>query len=76
MGSVVDLRGQPCPEPLVRAVRVLARLPPGGSVVFLTDNEECADNIAYVARSSGIGPVSVRRRRGYFEVAVSRARVI
>ncbi len=76
MPSVIDLRGQECPEPLLRAVRVLSRLPPGGSVIFLTDSEECAENIKYLVKTSAIGTVTSRKKGGYIEVAVSRARVI
>lgn len=73
MPMVIDLRGQECPVPVLRAVRVLSRLPPGGSVVFLTDSEECAETIKYLVKSSAIGTVASRRKKGYIEVAVTKA---
>lgn len=67
---LVDLRGLECPEPLLRALRVILSMLPGETAVFLVDSEACADNIALAA--SQLGRARVARRSGYFEVRVAR----
>lgn len=70
--SLLDFRGEDCPGPLIKALRVFARLKRGESLTVLTDVEECVRLLKENIQEAGLGRVNVYRRQEFFEVKIIR----
>ncbi|MEM0014834.1 MAG: sulfurtransferase TusA family protein [Zestosphaera sp.] len=55
--EVLDLRGIPCPEPLIRVVRVIDTLSIGCSLRVLLDNMDCVKLIKEAVEGFELGSV-------------------
>ncbi|MDT8437719.1 MAG: sulfurtransferase TusA family protein [Wenzhouxiangellaceae bacterium] len=73
--QTLDARGLLCPEPVFRASRALAMMPPGATLVVLADDplaeldlrvfcERSGHVLIDAAAEAGISTVRIRRRSG------------
>ncbi len=70
---VLDLRGQECPKPVLRALRALATTAEK-LLVILVDSRSCAETIKYMVESLAIGAADYREEApGVYRVTVFRA---
>lgn len=70
MSKVLDVRGEKCPEPVVRVAQVLEEATNGQEVRVLTDNEECVRYISDLVNVAGVGAVSIIEREDYYELII------
>jgi selenium metabolism protein YedF len=68
---VVDARGLACPEPVVRARKVLLESE-ARSIVVLVDGDAAAENVARMARMTGC-EVALEDRGSHFGVVLTRS---
>jgi selenium metabolism protein YedF len=53
--DIVDLRGKPCPIPVIETKKLLASATPGTSVTVLVDNDIARQNLQKMAEGEGHG---------------------
>ncbi len=53
--AIVDLRGKPCPIPVIEAKKLLAAAPAGASVDILVDNDIARQNLQKMAEGESYG---------------------
>lgn len=53
--EIMDLRGKPCPIPVIEVKKRIAALPAGASVSVLVDNDIARQNLQKLARGEGHG---------------------
>jgi len=70
LSKVLDVRGEKCPEPVVRVAQVLEEATNGQEVRVLTDNEECVRYISDLVNVAGVGAVSIIEREDYYELII------
>ncbi len=70
MSKVLDVRGEKCPEPVVRVAQILEEAANGQEVKVLTDNEECVRYISDLVNVAGVGAVSIIEREDYYELII------
>jgi selenium metabolism protein YedF len=51
--DVVDMRGKPCPIPVIEAKKLLANAPAGSSVALMVDNDAARQNLQKLADGLG-----------------------
>ena len=68
---VLDFRGEPCPGPLVKTIRVLSSMKEGEVLHVLTDIEECMKSIREAVELLDVERVEVVRENGYWVIKVS-----
>lgn len=73
---VIDMRGEDCPGPLVKAIREAAKAPVGSVIQVLTDSERCVDLLKDMVSDLGLGKVSVDDKGDYMVVTIRRLTVV
>jgi len=67
---VLDVRGEECPGPLVKATRMLAKLSKGDELVILTDIEECVRLIRETVEMLNVSFIHVEQTEDYWKITV------
>lgn len=68
----IDVLGQPCPIPVVKAKQAIAQLPAGGGVIrVLVDNTLACENLGKMASGSGYGHRAEPCADGTFAVTIT-----
>jgi selenium metabolism protein YedF len=70
--TVIDVLGQPCPIPVVKAKRAIAQLPDHGGVIrVLVDNAAACENLAKMAGGCGYSHMTEPRAGDTFAVTIT-----
>ena len=70
MSTVIDARGENCPEPVIRVAQALQEASAGDVLQVLTDVEECVRYIKDLVKVTGIGRVEVTEKEGHYCVVI------
>lgn len=70
-GDLLDLRGEPCPVPLIRALKALAKLENGETLRILVDMPCAVEKVPRHLADEG-HEVSVVGRNGEVEIVVRK----
>ena len=73
---VLDLRGEDCPGPLVKAIREASKTPIGGSIQVLTDSDRCVELLKDMVSDLGLGKVTVDDKGDYKVVVIQRLTIV
>lgn len=63
------MRGQECPKPVIRVLRILA-VRGVSRLEVLVDSPDCAETIKYMVESLAVGKADYRREDGHYRVEV------
>ena len=73
----LDLRGRVCPEPYLLALRELARVEAGSTLVVLMDSWKCALLLVESVRQTGMGEAKLEELgEGLYRVTVVKERSV
>lgn len=62
--DIIDLRGKPCPLPVIEMKKLIAASPPGSGLAALVDDDVAAGNLRKLAEGKGCGFAAERRPDG------------
>ncbi len=68
---VLDLRGENCPEPVVKVARQLEHAVSGEVIHVLTDNEECVRYLMDLIKVTGVGKAEVINKGSHHELVIT-----
>lgn len=70
MKKVLDVRGEECPEPVIKVARALEATEEGDTIFVLTDNYECVKYIKELVNIANIGELEIKERNNHYELMV------
>jgi TusA-related sulfurtransferase len=70
--SILDLRGEDCPGPLVKTIRALAKMRKGEKIVVLTTSKLCVELLEQTVESLKIAKIEVQNRENLYEVYLEK----
>lgn len=70
MSKILDFRGETCPGPLIKTVRILSTLEKGCKAIVLTDNKECVELICEVIKLLNIDFLEVIKEDNYWKIII------
>jgi TusA-related sulfurtransferase len=70
--SILDLRGEDCPGPLVKTIRALAKMRKGEKIVVLTTSKLCVELLEQTVESLKIAKIEVQNRENFYEVYLEK----
>lgn len=72
MGMILDLSGEVCPVPLVKARRAMDKMKVGEILEIITTNESSKGNIVMAAKELGMEVVKVREDDGRWHIIIRK----
>lgn len=69
--EVMDMRGKPCPIPVIEVKKRIAALPAGAAVAVLVDNDIARQNIQKLAENEGHGFAHEKTAEGDIKVTLT-----
>ncbi len=70
--EILDFRGEPCPTPLVKTVRKIARMKENDEIKILTDEKECVEYIKEIIPSLGVELLSIDEEEGFWIIHIKK----
>ena len=70
MKEILDVRGENCPEPVIKVARALDSARKGYILFVLTDNKECVEYIKDLVSVTKIGNLEIKERSNYYELKI------
>lgn len=71
--ETIDVRGKPCPIPVIEAKKVLATMAAGAELAILVDNDIARQNLEKLARGQGHGVRHEKTSEGDIRVVMTAA---
>ncbi|MEM0051433.1 MAG: sulfurtransferase TusA family protein [Sulfolobales archaeon] len=68
----LDFRGEECPGPLVKTIRVLSKMRVGEKLMVLTTSKECVEMIKQTIEEFEIAKMEVYIRENYYEIHLEK----
>lgn len=69
--AVLDMRGIPCPEPLIKTVKAIDSSHEKNLLKVLTDKDECVKLIKDTVEGFSLGTVEVASEGSYYVLLIS-----
>jgi Predicted redox protein, regulator of disulfide bond formation len=70
--SLLDLRNEECPGPLVKTIRALTKARKGDKFIVLITSKECAEMLKQAIEALGIAKISVLNATNYYEIYLEK----
>jgi TusA-related sulfurtransferase len=70
--NCLDFRGEECPGPLVKTIRVLSKLRKGEKLMVLTTSKDCVEMLKQTIEVFGIAKIEVYNVDNYYKIYLEK----